>query len=124
MEKTRYYESELKEFQSLIIQKLSKAREELDLLNATLSKKNNGTDDTSWSHSILEDGQATLSREETAALAYKQEKFISGLERALMRIENKTYGICIATSKLIPRERLLAMPHATMIIEEKRKQGQ
>ncbi len=121
-EKTRYSEAELAEFKKLIIEKLEEAHKDLDLLNKSLSKSDNGTDDTGRTFNMMEDGSETLSREENAQLAARQEKFIQNLEFALARIENKTYGICRVTGKLIQKERLLLVPHATLSIEAKNMQ--
>ena len=118
--KNRYSDKELKEFQTLIEGKLDDAKSHLNALQGSLSNKdNNGTDDTASSFKMMEDGSDTLSREELAQLAARQEKFIKHLENALIRIQNKTYGICRVTGKLIPKERLKAVPHATLSIEAK-----
>lgn len=123
-ELTRYSDSDLKEFKELITQKLEEAYTDYDLLKKSLSHSdNNGTDDTSPSFKMMEDGSDTLSREETAQLASRQEKFITNLKNALIRIENKTYGICRVTGKLIPKERLRLVPHATLSIEAKNLQA-
>lgn len=123
-EKTRYSDDELKEFKDLIRSKLDEAKKDLTNLRNTLSyKDDHGTDDTSPSFKMMEDGSETLSREEISQLAIRQEKFISHLENALIRIENKTYGICRETGKLIPKERLRAVPHATLTIEAKEAQN-
>jgi len=122
-EKTRYSDSELKEFKDLILTKLKEANEDLDLLKGSLSHSDDhGTDDTGRSFNMMEDGSDTLSREEIAQLAARQEKFISNLQNALVRIENKTYGICRVTGKLIQKERLKLVPHATLSIEAKNAQ--
>jgi len=121
-EKTRYSDEELNEFKEIILSKLEEARKDLDLLNSSISHDNNGTDDTSPTFKMIEDGSDTLSREETAQLAARQEKFIKHLQAALVRIENKTYGICRETGKLIRKERLRVVPHATLSIEAKRSQ--
>jgi DnaK suppressor protein len=122
-EKTRYNEAELKEFKILIQGKIKSAREELLDLTSSISNPNaNGTDDTASSHNTLEDGSATLEKESINQLASRQKKFIDQLEAALVRIENKTYGICRETGKLIPRERLLAVPHTTLSMAAKLKQ--
>ncbi len=119
-EKTRYSDSELEEFKAIILDKLEKARADYDLLRATITHtESNGTDDTSPTFKILEEGAATLSKEESGRLAQRQYKFIQNLEAALVRIENKTYGICRETGKLIPKERLRVVPHATLCIEAK-----
>jgi RNA polymerase-binding transcription factor DksA len=118
--KTRYSDEELAEFKEIILQKLEKARQDYDLLRATITHtSSNGTDDTSPTFKILEEGAATLSKEESGRLAQRQLKFIQHLEAALIRIENKTYGICRETGKLIPKERLKVVPHATLCIESK-----
>ena len=121
-EKTRYSEAELAEFKELIVAKLKEAHDDLAMLNNSLSKSDNGTDDTGRTFNMMEDGSETLSREENAQLAARQEKFIQNLEFALARIENKTYGICRVTGKLIQKERLLLVPHATLSIEAKNMQ--
>jgi RNA polymerase-binding transcription factor DksA len=119
----RYSEAELKEFKGLIITKLEDAREELVNLQAQIINSNeNGTDDTGASFKMLEDGSETLAKEEAANLAARQKKFIEQLEAALIRIENKTYGICRITGKLIPKERLRAVPHTTQSMEAKLQQ--
>lgn len=123
-EKTRYSDSELQEFRELIMKKLDEANRDYELLKDTLSHRdNNGTDDTSPTFKLLEDGSDVLSKEETAQLAARQQKFIQALENALIRIENKTYGICRATGKLISKERLRSVPHATLSIEAKKEQS-
>jgi len=121
-EKTHYSEAELAEFKQLIVAKLKEAHDDLAMLNYSLSKSDNGTDDTGRTFNMMEDGSETLSREENAQLAARQEKFIQNLEFALARIENKTYGICRVTGKLIQKERLLLVPHATLSIEAKNMQ--
>jgi DnaK suppressor protein len=122
-EKTRYSDVELQEFKSIILEKLRIAKEELDSLTKTLSGGNaNGTDDTAGTYKTLEDGSATLEKEQTNQLAARQRKFMDNLEAALVRIENKTYGICRETGKLIQKERLKAVPHTTLSIEAKNKQ--
>ena len=123
MAETRYTDSDLKEFQGLIDEKLKTARENYDELQRALSHQDdNTTDDTSPTFKMMEDGSETMSREETAQLASRQEKFIRNLENASLRIKNKKYGICRVTGKLIPKERLRLVPHATMSIEAKNKQ--
>ncbi len=118
--RTRYTDPELKEFKQLIIKKLTEAQKDYELLKSTLSHRDDhGTDDTSPTFKLLEDGSDVLSKEETAHLAGRQEKFIQNLQNALIRIENKTYGICRATGKLISKERLRSVPHATLAIEAK-----
>jgi RNA polymerase-binding transcription factor DksA len=120
--KDRYSDGELEEFKGIIMAKLDEARKDYDLLKQTLANTdNNGTDDTSPSFKMIEDGSETLSREETAQLAARQEKFIKHLEDALLRIRNKTYGICRVTGKLISKERLRLVPHATLSIEAKQQ---
>ena len=118
--KDRYNDKELIEFKKLIESKLSEAQIDLKDLKSSLShSQDNGTDDTSPSFKIMEDGSSTLTLEEIAQLAARQDKFVQHLENALMRIQNKSYGICRATGKLIPKERLKAVPHATLTIEAK-----
>ena len=122
-EKTRYSESDLLEFKGLLLDKLRIAKEELNSLATSLSSPNaNGTDDTAGTYKTLEDGSATLEKEQINQLAARQKKFIEQLEAALVRIENKTYGICRETGKLIPKERLRAVPHTTLSMEAKLKQ--
>lgn len=122
-DKTRYSDEELQEFQEIIEQKLEEAKEDLTILQSALSyKDDNGTDDTGRSFNMMEDGSDTLSREEQAQLALRQEKFIESLKNALIRIQNKTYGICRVTGKLINKERLKLVPHATLSIEAKNQQ--
>jgi RNA polymerase-binding transcription factor DksA len=122
-EKTRYSDEELEEFRQIIMEKLEKARKDYNLLkNAITHEESNDTEDTSPTFKVLEEGATTLSREEAGKLAQRQLKFIQHLEAALVRIENKTYGICRETGKLIPKERLRAVPHATLSIEAKQKQ--
>lgn len=123
-DKVRYSDDELGEFRDLINKKLDEARKDYELLKQTLANTdNNGTDDTSPSFKMIEDGSETLSREETAQLASRQEKFIKHLEDALLRIRNKTYGICRVTGRLISKERLRLVPHATLSIEAKQQMG-
>jgi DnaK suppressor protein len=122
--KTRYSDTELKEFKELLLDKLRMAREELNALATSLSAPNaNGTDDTAGTYKTLEDGSATLEKEQINQLAARQKKFIDQLEAALIRIENKTYGVCRETGKLIPKERLRAVPHTTLSMEAKMKQN-
>lgn len=122
-EKTRYSEADLLEFKGIIMEKLRMAREELNSLASSLSSPNaNGTDDTAGTYKTLEDGSATLEKEQINQLAARQKKFIEQLEAALVRIENKTYGVCRETGKLIPKERLRAVPHTTLSMEAKLKQ--
>jgi DnaK suppressor protein len=122
-EKTKYSETDLQEFKALLLDKLRSAKEELNALATSLSSPNaNGTDDTAGTYKTLEDGSATLEKEQINQLAARQKKFIEQLEAALVRIENKTYGICRETGKLIPKERLRAVPHTTLSMEAKLKQ--
>lgn len=122
-EKTRYSQAELEEFRELINNKLQEAKTDLDLLKDQISHKDDhGTDDTSPTFKLMEDGSDVLSREEINQLAGRQQKFIESLENALIRIENGTYGVCRVTGKLIPKERLRIVPHATLSIEAKRAQ--
>jgi DnaK suppressor protein len=123
MAESRYSDNELVEFEVLINSKLLQARQDLDQLKRSLSHEDdNSTDDTSPTFKMMEDGSETMSREETAQLASRQEKFIRALENALMRIKNKTYGVCRETGKLISKERLRLVPHATLSIEAKNNQ--
>ncbi len=119
-EKTRYSEEELQEFKEIIMKKLEDAREGFRLLTEAYTTQNeNDINDTSPSFKILEEGSQVLSKEENSQLASRQQKFIRDLESALIRIENRTYGICRATGKLISKERLRSVPHATLSIEAK-----
>ena len=119
-EEKKYYDSEeLQEFKEIILKKLDEARKNLELLNAAVANEGNDVTDTSPTFKTLEDGNAVLSKEENSKLAARQQKFIKDLEAALIRIENKTYGICKVTGKLIPKERLRVVPHTTMTIEAK-----
>lgn len=121
--KNRYSEKELVEFRKIILDKLDQAKKDYELLKNTLCHTDDhGTDDTSPTFKMLEDGSDVLTREETAQLALRQEKFIQNLQNALIRIENKTYGICRVTGKLIPKERLRRVPHATLSIDAKLEQ--
>lgn len=121
--KNRYSDADLEEFKTLIQNKLKEAYIDFDLLKGSLSHNDDhGTDDTGRTFNMMEDGSETLSREEVAQLAARQEKFIQSLNAALMRIENKTYGICRVTGLLIPKERLRLVPHATMSIDAKNAQ--
>ncbi|MCD6067236.1 MAG: molecular chaperone DnaK [Bacteroidetes bacterium] len=121
--RSRYADKELAEFRELILKKLEEAQTDYDLLKQTLSHADDhGTDDTSPTFKLLEDGSDVLSKEETAQLASRQEKYIVSLKNALVRIENKSYGICRATGKLIPKERLRSVPHATLSIDAKLNQ--
>ncbi|MDR1743729.1 MAG: TraR/DksA C4-type zinc finger protein [Dysgonamonadaceae bacterium] len=119
-EKTRYSEAELEEFRAIINEKLEAAKNEYENLRAAvMNADGNDTVDTSPTFKIMEEGASTLSKEEAGRLAQRQMKFIQNLQSALVRIENKTYGICRETGKLIPKERLRAVPHATLSIEAK-----
>ena len=119
-EKTRYTDEELQEFKELILKKLDKAQRDYELLKANaMNSDGNDTADTSPTFKVLEEGASTLSKEEAGQLAQRQMKFIQHLQAALVRIENKTYGICRETGKLIPKERLMAVPHATLSVEAK-----
>jgi len=123
-EKTRYSDEDLKEFKEIILKKLEKARKDLELLTEAYTSINeNDTNDTSRSFKVMEEGSQVLSKEENSRLAARQIKFIRDLENALIRIENKTYGICRVTGKLITKERLRSVPHATLSIEAKLKQS-
>ena len=122
-ERTRYKDADLQEFKAIIQQKIEKAEKDLALLRESfINDQNNGTDDTSPTFKAFEEGAETLSKEQNAILAGRQEKFIRDLKHALIRIENKTYGICRVTGKLIDKERLKAVPHATLSIEAKNMQ--
>ena len=119
-EKTRYSDAELEEFRAIIMEKLSNAKYDYEQLRAGLTNSDgNDVSDTSPTFKVLEEGAATLSKEEAGRLAQRQMKFIQSLQAALIRIENKTYGICRETGKLIAKERLRAVPHATLSIEAK-----
>ncbi|WP_422007715.1 TraR/DksA family transcriptional regulator [Roseivirga pacifica] len=121
--KTRYSESELKEFEALILDKIEKAKNELNELKRSLTKSGDSGDDiTNNSTKVLEDGADTLEKENLNQLAARQQKFINNLENALIRIKNGTYGICIDTGKLISKERLKAVPHTMHSIEAKLSQ--
>ncbi|MDE6310163.1 MAG: TraR/DksA family transcriptional regulator [Muribaculaceae bacterium] len=121
-EKTRYSDEELQEFKELILEKLAKAQRDYDLLRSNiLNTDGNDTADTSPTFKTLEEGATTLSKEEAGQLAQRQLKFITHLQNALVRIENKTYGICRATGRGIPIERLRAVPHATLCVDAKQK---
>ena len=123
-EKTKYSKEELDEFKEIIENKLEKAREDRQLLVDQLSHKDDhGTDDTSPTFKLMDEGSEVLSREEINQLAARQQKFIQSLENAMIRIKNGTYGICRATGKLISKERLRIVPHATLSIEAKNAQG-
>ncbi len=118
-EKTSYSAEELQEFKEIILKKIEEAKRNLELLNAAVANKGNDVTDTSPTFKTLEEGSSVLSKEENSKLAARQQKFIKDLEAALIRIENKTYGICKVTGKLIPKERLRIVPHTTMTIEAK-----
>lgn len=117
---TRYSDEELQEFKDIILVKLEKAKADLIMLTDAYTNKNdNDTNDTSPTFKVLEEGNAVMSKEENSKLANRQEKFILSLENALIRIENKSYGVCRETGKLISKERLRSVPHATLSIEAK-----
>lgn len=119
----RYSDKDLAEFKTLIQEKIKKAEHDLELIkSAYMNDMNNGTDDTSPSFKAFEEGSETMSKEANSALAIRQEKFIRDLKNALIRIENKTYGVCRVTGKLINKERLKLVPHATLSIEAKNMQ--
>lgn len=121
--KERYSDAELAEFKTLILGKIEKAKEQLDLYkSAYMNDGNNGTDDTSPTFKAFEEGSETMSKEANSQLAIRQEKFIRDLKNALVRIESKTFGICRVTGKLISKERLKLVPHATLSIEAKNMQ--
>lgn len=122
-EKTRYTDSELQEFKELIERKLKEAREELKDYQDQILKKNNGSSDTDYKYNGLEDSSMLVEREYLSQQASRQAKFINHLDKALVRIENKTYGICRETGKLISAERLRVVPHATLSIEAKKSQN-
>lgn len=122
-EKTNYSDAELQEFKTLIEDKIQKARLYLDLLKSSyMNDGNNGTEDTAPTFKAFEEGSETMSKEANTQLAIRQEKFIRDLKNALIRIENKTYGICRVTGKLINKKRLFLVPHATLSIEAKNLQ--
>ncbi len=122
-EKTKYTDEDLQEFKEIILKKLDKAKKDLELLTEAYTSINeNDTNDTSRTFKVMEEGSQVLSKEENSKLAARQLKFIRDLENALIRIENKTYGICRATGKLISKERLRSVPHATLSIEAKLNQ--
>ncbi|MES2617641.1 MAG: TraR/DksA family transcriptional regulator [Bacteroidota bacterium] len=122
-EKTRYSDADLKEFKDLILSKLKSAKDEFSKMQKSLQNPNeNGDENTSNQYLTLEDGASTFEKENLNQLAARQKKFIDSLEAALIRIENKTYGICRVTNKLIQKERLLAVPHATLSMEAKLNQ--
>ncbi|MDG2193461.1 MAG: TraR/DksA family transcriptional regulator [Polaribacter sp.] len=121
--KIRYSDEDLQEFKEIILKKIARAEEDLTLLESSYKNDaNNGTDDTSPSFKSFDEGSETMSKEANVQLAIRQEKFIRDLKNALLRIENKTYGVCRVLGKLIQKERLKLVPHATLSIEAKRKQ--
>lgn len=123
-QKTRYSDEELQEFRQIILDKLGKAKEDLELLTEAYSNNSeHDTNDTSPTFKVLEEGQQVLSKEENSRLAARQQRFITNLQNALVRIENKSYGICRETGRLISKERLRAVPHATLSIDAKLKQA-
>ncbi len=122
-EKIRYSDSDLAEFKELILMKIDKAQNDLNLIkSAYMNDLNNGTDDTSPTFKAFEEGSETMSKEANSQLAIRQEKFIRDLRNALFRVESKTYGVCKVTGKLISKDRLKIVPHATMSIEAKNLQ--
>jgi DnaK suppressor protein len=121
--KARYSDSDLLEFKEIILNKIERAEEDLEILRSSYKNgSDNGTDDTSPTFKSFEEGSDTMAKEANMQLAIRQEKFIRDLKNALVRIENKTYGVCRVTGKLIQKERLKLVPHATLSIEAKRKQ--
>lgn len=122
-EKTHYTDEELEEFKAIILEKMALAKREYDqIMDELTHRSGNGIDDTMPTYKVLEEGSSTQTKEELTNMAARQQKFIQGLQAALVRIENKTYGICRVTGKLIPKERLRAVPHATLTIEAKMAQ--
>ena len=122
--KNRYTDKELERFKKLIVKKIDQAQQDLDLLkSAYMNDSDNGTDDTSPTFKAFEEGSETMSKEANTQLALRQEKFIRDLKNALIRIENKTYGVCRITGKLIKKKRLMVVPHATLSIEAKNMQN-
>ena len=122
-EKTHYTDEELEEFKAIILEKMALAKREYDqIMDELTHRSGNGIDDTMPTYKVLEEGSATQTKEELTNMAARQQKFIQGLQAALVRIVNKTYGICRVTGKLIPKERLRAVPHATLTIEAKMAQ--
>ncbi len=122
-EKKRYSDEELAEFKDIILKKLEKAKHDYEVLKSTITHSDdNDTQDTSPTFKIMEEGASVLSKEEAGRLAQRQSQFIQHLQAALVRIENKTYGICRKTGKLISKERLRVVPHATLSIQAKREQ--
>ena len=123
-DRQKYGDADLQEFKVVIQEKIDKAERDLMLIRESfINDQNNGTDDTSPTFKAFEEGAETLSKEQNAILAGRQEKFVRDLKNALIRIQNKTYGVCRVTGKLIPKARLLAVPHATLSMEAKLKQG-
>ena len=120
-EKVRYSDEELEEFRTLILEKLEKATREVEKLRETVTNTGNDVVDTAPTFKALEEGADVRDKEEAARLAERQRKFIQHLQAALVRIENKTYGVCRATGKLIPKERLRAVPHATLSVDAKNR---
>ena len=119
-EKTRYSDEELEEFRQIIEEKLALAKRDYDqMMRVLINQDSNDVDDTSPTYKALEEGSATQTKEEIIQMAARQQKFIQGLEAALVRIQNKTYGIDRITGQLIPKERLRAVPHATLSVESK-----
>jgi RNA polymerase-binding transcription factor DksA len=124
-EKTRYSDEELEEFREIINEKIRLARRDYDaMMKQLMNADGNDVDDTSPTYKALEEGSMTQTKEELVQMAYRQQKFIQGLEAAIVRIENKTYGIDRITGKLIPKERLRAVPHATLSVESKQLEKQ
>ena len=124
VKKNRYTDKELERFKNIIIKKIDKAKQDLDLLrSAYMNDSDNGTDDTSPTFKAFEEGSETMSKEANTQLALRQEKFIRDLKNALIRIENKTYGVCRITGKLIKKRRLMVVPHATLSIDAKNLQN-
>ncbi len=124
VKKSRYTDKELERFKNIIIKKIDKAKQDLDLLkSAYMNDSDNGTDDTSPTFKAFEEGSETMSKEANTQLALRQEKFIRDLKNALIRIENKTYGVCRITGKLIKKRRLMVVPHATLSIDAKNMQN-
>ncbi len=122
--KVRYSDADLTMFKEIIVEKMEKAQKDLELIRSAYKNDgNNGTDDTSPTFKAFEEGSETMSKEANTQLAIRQEKFVRDLKNALLRIENKTYGICRVTGKLINPERLKLVPHATLSIEAKNMQG-
>ena len=123
-EKTRYSDEELLEFKKIILEKLERAQSDYEILRDSLSHSDgNDTQDTSPTFKVLEEGASVLLKEENSKLAQRQMQFIQHLKAALIRIENKTYGICRETGMLIPKDRLMSVPHATLSIEAKNKEN-